>query len=106
MWYVEESLTYCGQCERGIPVTHFWRGKGSILTEAGKSQRTMVLHSLCPLCGRRQSVGLNGPWYFRHFYAWLWKLRYPNVRRPEWEDPYRHEEAEEAEEAVEYRRAV
>lgn len=85
MWYLEESLYYCQNCNGEIPVRNFWRGTGRILVGTRREMRTMVLHSLCPICGTRQSLGLDGPWPMRVFHAWLWKIRYPSVRRPAWQ---------------------
>jgi hypothetical protein len=85
MWYPEEPITYCKRCEDEIPLDHFWRGTGTIIGAGGKEVRTLVLYSLCPGCGHRLSVGLDGPIWYRALYAWLWKLRYPRTRRPKME---------------------
>lgn len=82
MWYPEEPITYCERCDVEVPVENIWRGRGYIITHGGKEDRTLVLYSLCPSCGRRLSVGLDGPWWYRQLYGWLWRLRYPNTRRP------------------------
>jgi hypothetical protein len=31
----------------------------------------------------RRSIGLDGPWWYRQIYAWLWEMRYPNRVPPE-----------------------
>lgn len=82
MWYPEEPITYCNRCDEEVPVDNIWRGRGTIITNGGREVRTLVLYSLCESCGRRQSVGLDGPWWYRKLYAWLWRLRYPNTKRP------------------------
>jgi hypothetical protein len=83
MWYPEEPVTYCRECEREIPVHCYWRGRGVIIDVSGKQQRTPILYSQCPDCGHRYSVGLDGPRWHRSLYGWLWKVRYPNLRAPE-----------------------
>ena len=42
-----------------------------------------MLYSVCSHCGRRLSVGLDGPLWYRTLYGWFWRLRYPNTKRPE-----------------------
>lgn len=88
MWYPEEPVTYCRHCDADIPFDCFWRGRGFIITAGGREVRTAVLYSQCPQCGRRMSVGLDGPLWFRVLYKWLWKLRYPNTRAPSIEVPF------------------
>ncbi|MFN3653128.1 MAG: hypothetical protein ACK47B_26405 [Armatimonadota bacterium] len=83
MWYPEEPVTYCERCESDIPADCLWRGKGLIIGADHREVRTPVLYSECPDCGRRLSTGLLGPWWYRVLYGWLWKLRYPQTRRPE-----------------------
>jgi hypothetical protein len=82
MWYPEEPVTYCRQCEIEVPIDCFWRGLGTIISGSGHDLRTTVLYSQCPECGYKQSVGLDGPLWFRIFYGWLWRLRYPRTRPP------------------------
>lgn len=82
MWYPEEPVSYCRHCEVEIPVTLFWRGRGYLISSDGTEKRTVVLYSRCPECGRRLSVGLDGPAWYRALYAWLWRLRYPQSRPP------------------------
>lgn len=81
MWYPEEPITYCRHCDVEIPVDCIWRGHGLIIS-AGRRRRTSVLYSMCPECGQRLSVGLDGPWWYRTWYSWLWQLRYPRTRPP------------------------
>jgi hypothetical protein len=83
MWYPEEPITYCRACDEDIPVENIWRGRGFIITNGGKEVRTLVLYSVCAHCGRRLSVGLDGPLWYRTLHGWFWRLRYPNTRRPE-----------------------
>ena len=82
MWYPEEPITYCQRCEDDISVEYVWRGTGVIIGHGGKRVRTMVLYSICPGCGTRLSVGLDGPWWYRLIYAFFWRQRYPNTERP------------------------
>lgn len=83
MWYPEEAITYCRYCDLEIPYDCYWRGRGSIIGDSGRETRTTVLYSVCPECGRRHSVGLDGPLWFRVLYSWLWRLRYPRTRPPD-----------------------
>lgn len=83
MWYPEEPVTYCRDCELAIPFDCFWRGRGVIINASGKQQRVPLLCSQCPKCGQRYSVGLEGTRWYLALYGWLWKLRYPSVRAPE-----------------------
>ena len=83
MWYPEEPVTYCRDCDEAIPYDCCWRGKGVIIDASGKQQRTPILYSQCPECGRRYSVGLEGANWYIALYGWLWQLRYPSVRAPE-----------------------
>jgi hypothetical protein len=85
MWYPEESVSYCRKCDLEIPADCYWRGRGFIINGNGRQQRTPILYSVCPECSRRQSVGLDGPWPYRVFYTWMWKLRYPQKKAPEME---------------------
>ncbi|HTE17843.1 MAG TPA: hypothetical protein VK689_05620 [Armatimonadota bacterium] len=91
MWYPEEPVAYCGECNTAISVDCVWRGRGTIMMRGGKEVRARVLYSVCPECGIRRSVALEGPWWFRLLYSWLWNLRYPNTRPPHMEraTPYR-----------------
>ena len=82
MWYPEEPVTYCRNCDVDIPVDCYWRGRGVIITGPDQQDRTSVLYSQCPECGQRQSVGLEGPFWFRTLYGWIWRLRYPHRRPP------------------------
>lgn len=82
MWYPEEPITYCQRCEDEIPLDYIWRGRGLIISNGGGQVRTMVLYSVCPGCGTKLSVGLDGPWWYRLLYGWFWRSRYPNTRRP------------------------
>ena len=82
MWYPEETITYCSHCDFEIPLECFWRGRGVIIGGSGQKRLT-VLYSWCPGCGRQRSAGLEGPWWYRVLYGWLWKLRYPRTRPPE-----------------------
>jgi hypothetical protein len=83
MWYPEESVTYCNRCDLEIPADCFWRGHGYIITASGQEVRTAVLFSQCPDCGQRRSVGLDGPWWYCLLYRWIWRLRYPYRRPPQ-----------------------
>jgi hypothetical protein len=83
MWYPEEPVTYCQTCDVDIPVDRYWRGRGFIVGGRQEQFRTTILYSQCPNCGRRRSVGLEGPLPLRILYGWLWKLRYPYTRPPE-----------------------
>ena len=87
MWYPEEPVTYCRYCDLDIPTDCFWRGRGFIISGGGGQERTAILYSVCPECGRRLSMGLEGPWWFRLLYGWLWKLRYPGTAPPELDLP-------------------
>ena len=89
MWYPEEPITYCEQCQQDIPDDCFWRGRGSIISHGGSETRTLVLYSLCPGCANRLSVGLDGPWWYRHFYGWMWRIRYPRTKRPHFDSDTR-----------------
>jgi hypothetical protein len=80
MSYPEEPVSYCERCDVPIPAQYFWRGRGFIIGDTGQEERTPILYSQCPECGQRLSTGLLGPWWYRTYYAWLWKLRYPNTR--------------------------
>ncbi len=82
MWYPEEPATFCRKCNVEIPADCFWRGRGFIITASGSEIRTTILYSLCPECGQRLSVGLDGPRWHRTLYSWLWRLRYPYTRPP------------------------
>jgi len=99
MWYPEESVTFCHRCDMEVPADCFWRGRGFIITAGGQEKRTTVLFSQCPECGQRSSIGLDGAWWFRLLYQWLWKLRYPRTRPPRQqvariERPYRRASGE------------
>ena len=91
MWYPEESISFCRHCDLDIPVDCFWRGRGYSISGHGKQARITVLYSQCPQCGQRMTEGLEGPWWYRLLYGWLWKLRYPNVRPPRNSAPGRPE---------------
>ena len=82
MWYPEESVTFCDRCDLEIPADNFWRGRGFIITGKGQEERTTVLFSQCPECSQRLSIGLDGPWWFKLLYRWLWQLRYPRTKAP------------------------
>jgi hypothetical protein len=82
MWYPEESISYCANCDLDVPVDCFWRGRGLIIHDEGRRERTTMLNSMCPECGERQSTGLDGPWWHRALYQWLWQMRYPRTRPP------------------------
>ena len=82
MWYPEEPLTYCPNCDLDIPLDCYWRGRGFIISGPAEQKRATVLYSQCPECGQRLSVALEGPWWHRLLYGWLWRLRYPNTRPP------------------------
>ena len=81
MWYPEEPITYCEYCDLELPSACFWRGRGYVISRTRRI-RTTILHSLCPECGTRQSIGLEGPVWFQALYNWLWSLRYPRRRAP------------------------
>lgn len=83
MWYPEESVTYCSHCDLDIPIDNYWRGRGFIISGHGKQERITVLYSQCPGCGRRLSAGLDGAWWVRLLYGWLWTLRYPRTQPPD-----------------------
>ncbi len=82
MWYPEEPATYCPHCDTDIPIQNFWRGHGYCINAHGRQERIRVLYSLCPECGGRRSAGLEGPWWYRTLYEWLWRLRYPRRKAP------------------------
>jgi hypothetical protein len=84
MWYPEEQVCYCRQCRLEVPVECVWRGRGWMVNSRGEHRRTIVLHSVCPECGRKRSVGLDGPWWYRQLYRWLWRMRYPATAPPGW----------------------
>lgn len=87
MSFPEEAVTYCQHCALEIPVDCYWRGRGFIIGAAGRQVRTPILYTLCPVCARQYSTGLNGNWWYRTFYGWMWKLRYPGVHRPDLDFP-------------------
>lgn len=82
MWYPEEPITYCSRCDLEVPADCFWRGRGLIINEEGDQEPRAVLYSVCPECGLRQSTGLDGPWWYRALYHWMWRMRYPRTRPP------------------------
>ena len=82
MWYPEESVAYCTDCEHDVPAPCFWRRRGAIIGASGLPDRTWVLYSVCPGCGMQRSVGLEGPPWFRFLYGWIWAIRYPHRRPP------------------------
>ncbi len=105
MWYPEEPITYCPECDLDLPAFGFWRSRGTIISSCGRPQPTVVLNSLCPSCGARFRVGLDGPLIHRWIHACLWWIRYPSRKRPR---PNPEAVAGTAEEAAEpdRRRAV
>lgn len=83
MWYPEAPALICAECQEVIPHACLWRGRGLILNRRGVRCRTWILYAWCPRCGTRQSIGLDGPAWYRLLYGWLWQLRYPARKPPE-----------------------
>ena len=77
MWFPEEPITYCHDCRLYIPSSYFWHGFGTLVSSTGTASRTMVLHSVCPRCGSRQRIGLEGSKVLRWMQGLFWKSRYP-----------------------------
>jgi len=83
MWFPEEPVTYCPNCDIEIPAAYYWRTRGVIISATGHRERTPVLNSLCPGCGEHRNVGLEGGWLYRLVYRYLWQLRYPRSTPPQ-----------------------
>ena len=87
MLFPEEPITGCPQCGLEIPSDCFWRGRGHMISGPQRQVRTTILHSVCPECGTRQSIGLEGARWFRALYSWMWGIRYPSRRPPAFAPP-------------------
>lgn len=81
MFYPEGEIAICRRCRTDIPVDHYWRGTGTVVSGRKLSNRTLILYNRCPECGVPHSYGLEGNLAYRLLYGWIWSLRYPR-RKP------------------------
>lgn len=86
MLYPEEPITWCDRCDKEVPLSCIWRGRGMVINRRGQRRQARALFSVCPRCGVENCVPLEGNRLTQILYNWLWGLRYPNTRPVRFEE--------------------